>query len=186
MYHHGEEFYGQVDRVPHETYVTTKFLHVAFVPLIPLGSYRINDGSEDGDHPTGVRIPLSWKSIAVGYMRGWSGGAAVFACVLVMSTVTQAIVFSLGLIAWLAIVGAVAGSIYLVLRSRDWWWLPALAALWLVTGWWWFDVVAVAESNPRDADPDIVKSWPLCLIGNGALVLYSLTRWFTHAANRAA
>src|SRR4051812_32568123 len=75
---YGERLFGRVDRVPGLFCVATMFFHVNFVPLCPLRSYLVVEGSEQGDGFKGVRIPLRFKSILAGYLRGWLGAAAVF------------------------------------------------------------------------------------------------------------
>ncbi len=65
----GSGLYGTVDRVPGLCYVTTRFGHLWYIPLIPLGSYLILD--LPGDTGTrGKAIPLSFKSMFFGWLRG--------------------------------------------------------------------------------------------------------------------
>lgn len=63
----GTQFYGKVDHVPGLFYVVTTFGHIWFVPLIPTGSYLIID---DGVGENGVQIPMSIKSVLMGWLRG--------------------------------------------------------------------------------------------------------------------
>jgi hypothetical protein len=65
----GEGNYGKVDVVPNLCYVTTRFFHLYYVPLLPLGSYVVVAGSEEGNGFRGVRTRLSFKSILAGWIR---------------------------------------------------------------------------------------------------------------------
>lgn len=64
--HFGTKFYGKVDCVPNLFYVRTQFFHVQFVPLIPLGSFLLIEGTND---ERGVKIPLSIKSVFTAWVR---------------------------------------------------------------------------------------------------------------------
>jgi hypothetical protein len=68
--HFGNHYYGKVDVVPDVCYVATRFFHVNFVPLIPLGSCIIVAGSENGNFQ-GVKTALSLKSILTAWFRAW-------------------------------------------------------------------------------------------------------------------
>src|SRR4051794_37245825 len=73
----GTHLFGAVDRVPGLGHVATQFAHVNYLPLLPLGTFIVLEGSEQGDAFRGKRVRLSWKSVLVGYYRGWAGFAAV-------------------------------------------------------------------------------------------------------------
>jgi hypothetical protein len=60
----GTRTFGKVDRVPGLFYVTTRFFHINFVPLIPLGSYVIFEGTDRGK-----MIGFSLKSLAWAWGR---------------------------------------------------------------------------------------------------------------------
>jgi hypothetical protein len=78
MFFFGDNYYGLVDRVPALFYVRTRFHHIWFVSLVPRESYLFFD--DQPDHQlVGIRIPLSWKSI----LAGWVRGLLVFFAVLV-------------------------------------------------------------------------------------------------------
>ncbi len=70
---HGERLYGYVDRVPGLFFVASKFFHFNFVPIFPLGSFLVLEKSLQNGPKTEIRIPMSWKSVFVGYFRGWVG-----------------------------------------------------------------------------------------------------------------
>lgn len=63
----GSGVYGKVDEVPRLFHVATKFGHLYYVPLIPLGSVVVLENS--GDNFQGVNIPLSGKSIILAWLR---------------------------------------------------------------------------------------------------------------------
>jgi len=63
----GSRFYGKVDQVPGLGYVATRFAHIQFFPLLPMGSYLVF--GEDDSNYQGVRIPLSGKSVLVAWLR---------------------------------------------------------------------------------------------------------------------
>jgi len=60
---------GKVDKVPNLFYVVTQFAHLYWIPLIPLRSYLVLAGSEDGEGFKGVRTSMSFKSIVVAWLR---------------------------------------------------------------------------------------------------------------------
>jgi hypothetical protein len=64
----GVRLYGRVDRVPGLCYVSTRFVHVWFIPLIPLETYLVLAApGERGNR--GLSISLSLKSLFVGWLR---------------------------------------------------------------------------------------------------------------------
>jgi hypothetical protein len=65
----GTSQYGKVDRVPNLCHVSTRFFHINYLPLIPLESYIVLAGSEEGSNFRGVRISLSPKSVLFGWAR---------------------------------------------------------------------------------------------------------------------
>ena len=69
----GVRFAGKVDAVPRIGHVATRFFHIYYVPLIPLGTFLV---TREGDTDfAGVPLPLNGKSILVGWLRtfGWLG-----------------------------------------------------------------------------------------------------------------
>ncbi len=65
----GTHKYGWVDQVEGLGAVATMFIHVMYVPLIPMGSYFIFADDDD----RGVTLPLNGKSVLMAYTR-----AAIF------------------------------------------------------------------------------------------------------------
>ncbi|MFT6161807.1 MAG: hypothetical protein ACJAZO_003385 [Myxococcota bacterium] len=61
----GTHKFGWVDEVEGLGWVATSFIHVMYVPLIPMSSYFIF--ADDSDR--GVVVPLNGKSVIVAYTR---------------------------------------------------------------------------------------------------------------------
>jgi hypothetical protein len=71
---YGTNTFGPVDEIDNVGRVETRFFHVWFLPLIPLGSLFV----VDGDDERAVRVPFSFKSLMTAWLRaafGWSGFA---------------------------------------------------------------------------------------------------------------
>jgi hypothetical protein len=69
MIFYGTDFYGKVDRVPGLLYVITRFSNVWYLPFVPIETYVIFDRPGDKGR-RGVRIPMRWKSVFLGWLRG--------------------------------------------------------------------------------------------------------------------
>jgi hypothetical protein len=65
----GQKLCGRVDQVPGKCYVKTRFLHFYYVPLIPLSSWVIEQGSEKPTGFNGQQISLSFKSVLFGWLQ---------------------------------------------------------------------------------------------------------------------
>lgn len=63
----GSGMYGKTDEVPQMWHVATRFGHLYYLPLIPLGSFALLAGNPDDSF--GVPIPLSGKSILIAWLR---------------------------------------------------------------------------------------------------------------------
>ena len=63
----GSRLYGKVDVVPGLFHVATKFGHLWYIPLIPMGSCVVL--SQDGSGWRGVPISLSLKSVLMAWAR---------------------------------------------------------------------------------------------------------------------
>jgi len=63
----GVRFAGKVDAVPQVGHVATRFFHLYYVPLIPVGTFLVTDERDDAF--SGLPLPLSLKSILVGWLR---------------------------------------------------------------------------------------------------------------------
>jgi len=64
----GARLYGKTDEVPGMFHVATKFGHLWYIPLIPLGSHIVLE--QTGKGWRGVPVPLSGKSILAAWLRG--------------------------------------------------------------------------------------------------------------------
>jgi len=70
----GVKYYGKADLWPDGTFVQTKWIVVLFVPLIPLGSYRvlserraISGWGEVGKEFSQIKVPLHWRQVFTAY-----------------------------------------------------------------------------------------------------------------------
>lgn len=63
----GESLYGKVDQVPGLFYVATRFFYINYIPLVPLGSFVVMEGAEEGE--PGRKIGISLKSIVFAWLR---------------------------------------------------------------------------------------------------------------------
>jgi hypothetical protein len=82
----GTRNYGKVDRVPGLFYVVTRFVHVMFIPLLPLESYVILD-TPGGKGQRGLRIPMSVKSMLMAWLRGACITAAVICAFVLLANI---------------------------------------------------------------------------------------------------
>lgn len=80
----GSRLYGRVDRLSNGWFVATRFAHVYWVPLLPAGSWLVT--SEAGRGWNGIRIPLSGRSILMGYARAAAIVGTVVAIVFATTT----------------------------------------------------------------------------------------------------
>ena len=69
----GSRLYGRVDDMPGGLHVATKFGHLWFIPLIPMGSTLVIE--KDRSQYRGVPIPMSFKSI----LLAWTQAALIVA-----------------------------------------------------------------------------------------------------------
>jgi hypothetical protein len=69
----GVRFAGKVDAVPRVGHVATRFFHLYYVPLIPLGTFLVIN--EQDENAAGIPLPFSGKSILIGWLRtaAWLG-----------------------------------------------------------------------------------------------------------------
>ncbi|GEM_PF-2794786 len=87
----GTELYGRFHQ-PDQSFIGTKFFHILYLPLIPLGTYHVRGETTEG--ATGQKIGLKFGSVLSGYFKVWG------------------FIASLGLLAW--------GSYMLDRRSIPW------------------------------------------------------------------
>jgi hypothetical protein len=181
---HGEHLYGQVDRVAGLFYVSTQFWHLNYVPIVPLRSYIVLDGSEDGDTFRGKKIPLQWKSVVIGYLRGWLGAATMFTALYSAFVGTS---FFIGHTEWYAIAAALAVAaglcwcLWFVMTTprRIFLWVEAAllmvsVALWIGCNWALEQDPALAQAKKNE-----VAFLPTLLVCNAALLAFNFTRLLT-------
>lgn len=66
----GQRLYGKTLQCG-EAYVATRFFHLWFIPIIPMGSSIVVRSLEDGQVES-IRTPLHLPSIGLALLRGWS------------------------------------------------------------------------------------------------------------------
>jgi hypothetical protein len=85
----GTSLYGKVDVVPGLGFVSTKFFHVMLLPIVPLGCWFVEEGSEGKDEHgnygwRGVNLPFNVKSVLFAYGRVWAlVGSGVLALIAI-------------------------------------------------------------------------------------------------------
>ena len=67
----GQTVCGRVDYVPGTCYVATRFFHLYYVPLIPLSSWVIKQGTENSTGFQGQQIRLNGKSVLCGWLQAF-------------------------------------------------------------------------------------------------------------------
>jgi hypothetical protein len=74
---YGTNLYGRVDHVGGAYHVATRFAHLYYLPLIPLGSWLIVNETESDNNFSGWSVGLRLRSVLSGYVRPWGGFAAL-------------------------------------------------------------------------------------------------------------
>ena len=67
----GHYLLGKIDHLPGYFYVSTRFGHLWFIPLVPEQALLIIDDGAPSDKLRGIKIPFQWRSAIVGWMRGF-------------------------------------------------------------------------------------------------------------------
>jgi hypothetical protein len=80
---YGSGLYGKCDHVPGLFYVVTRFGHLYFLPLVPVQTYLVLDGSDSGDKFSGWPIGMSGKSVLLAWLR-----LALFIGIIVLTVLT--------------------------------------------------------------------------------------------------
>jgi hypothetical protein len=80
---------GKVDSVPDMFHVTTQFAHLYYIPLIPTGSYLILPEKRPDGEFVGIPIPISFKSIVVGWLRAACVVGAIALCVVTITELNK-------------------------------------------------------------------------------------------------
>ena len=126
MFIFGEKLYGKIYQVPGVCYVATVFFHLFFIPLGPSRSYVVLVGqTAPRIKPTssgvrGIRIPISSRSIVLGYLRGLLGFILFFVLVSIRFEVFDPIDKKKGTStnAIVILASIAAGCVFLFLLSR--------------------------------------------------------------------
>src|SRR5947209_14981781 len=83
----GHRLFGKVDEVPGLGYVATKYFHVDFLPLIPTQGWFVI--AQNGNQWRGVPIPLSAKSVFMGWARAISLLCGIIAPIVTIATTSN-------------------------------------------------------------------------------------------------
>jgi len=187
----GERMCGKVDRVPGVCHVATRFIHIYFLPVAPVRSYLVIEGSEQKDGRfNGLKLPYRWKSVLVGYARAWVGMLVLLFGILLATSLGK--VFA----AWgdAGVIDAAAGAVLLGLTAAVFfapvrWAVFAQLAFHIVTVAAW----AVADATVHDAQaPARAAKEALdglaigTLLTNLCLAVYGLTRFADTAGEARA
>jgi hypothetical protein len=179
---HGQRLCGKVDRVPGFFYVSTKFFHVDYMPLFPMGSYLVFEGTERGEQFRGEKIRVSWKSVLTGLLRGWlaffafvgaGGASAELARVLFGKDETWSFAAQAGMVV------PVCGAFLFVLASSRRAVYPVLGFLIAASVAVWLGCQSRMKADPafRLENANALGFVTFLMIAaNGAAFLYVLTR----------
>ena len=100
----GQKMYGRVDEVPRLFHVQTRFGHLWYLPLIPMGSYLMI--YDKGKPAGGIPLGFHFKSFAMAWLR----------TAMLIATVS----FALGAIVWASDTRS---------KQSDVWWIFAALAV---------------------------------------------------------
>jgi hypothetical protein len=182
----GERLGGKVDRVPGLFYVGTMFFHVDYVPLIPLRSYIIFQGSEQGEGFQGKQIKLSGRSVLAGLIRGWLGLATIIAAAISGFALSSLALGEIapGIAAPLVATAAICGAFFFVLVSSKRGVYLVLAGLIAASLTAWFACQYAVRENPVFGviHEGNLSQLPTLLVANLAAFFYTLTRLLNHAS----
>ncbi len=82
---YGTRFYGKV-KACGRSFLTTQFLHIYYVPLIPIGTHLVLEESGSGGYK-GMKSDFSVKSMLAAYLRVWGPIACIVALCIGLSAV---------------------------------------------------------------------------------------------------
>jgi hypothetical protein len=182
----GERLYGKVDRVPGSFYVATMFWYLNYLPLIPLRSYIVLEGTESGGQFRGKQIPVDGRSALVGYVRAW-GGLAITICAVIALLGLAGWVQGLGLgvLATLGCLAAgVCGLVSLFVGGKVGTGFQFAAHA--LSGVLWYVFDDAARANPGPAKEVLDFFLPALGLANAGLFLYGMFRLFDRASPERA
>ena len=183
---HGERLYGKVDRVPGLLYVSTLFFYLQYLPIVPLRSYIIIEGTENGSAFRGKQVRLRLKSVLAGYLRPWLGAVAVIVLPIAAYQLTHRSISEReplrDLASFAMALAAFVGVAY-VLAAKTWLFLYMQTALhgasvsaWLAVAW---GIMHLAPHRGGRGDGSL---WEMLLFGNVALLVFTLTRLLSYTS----
>lgn len=176
----GEKSYGKVDRVPGVCYVVTVFAHLNFLPLFPLRSFIVVEGSERGGEFRGKQVSVCLKSVVAGYVRVWCGAILLGAGALAGFGLLRA-VNALGLNPLVLAAGFAAGLGALVcLFAGGKFGAAVQVGVHVLSLLLWYVLQDAAGQNARAAR-EVAGTLAALAIANAALLLFGLTRLFDRA-----
>jgi len=123
---YGTRMYGSYDAIDGLGVVSTRFIHIFWIPLIPIGTIFVTGEDEDGYR--GVDLPFSIKAAFATYVR-------TFALLMGVSTMFSVVMSCMGLVT-LVTAGAGMEALGAVLSMGvSVCWLSFNLMLWFGTGW---------------------------------------------------
>lgn len=181
----GERAYGKVDRVPGVCYVVTIFAHLNFIPLVPLRSYIVVEGTENGGEFRGKEITTNIKSLIAGYIRVWCGAIMIIAGLIAcFGTIFAADALQLNaLVKVAAVVAGIGGLICLFVGGK--FGAAVQFVVHVISIALWYVIQNAAAQNPRLIDTTDGVMLAL-LIANLMLLTYGVTRFFDLAGTARA
>ncbi len=122
---YGTRFYGRVEECG-PSFLGTQFVHIWYLPLIPIGSHLVLGTNPDGTF-RGIATGMSGRSVFAGYARVWGPVALVAAILLLAMNLTEvndisealALVLGGGLAVGLALAACVLGWFFVGRLSAD-------------------------------------------------------------------
>lgn len=84
---YGTRFYGKVQACG-SSHVGTQFVHLYYLPLIPIGTHLILEQNADGTHK-GLKTAFSFRSMLAAYLRVWGPIAVIAAICIGMSALSD-------------------------------------------------------------------------------------------------
>ncbi len=81
----GTKYYGKREMLSDGSYITIEWIVIAYMPLIPIGSFRVQPTGESSYYIIGMsseylvqRVPLHWKQIRKTYLTMMAILSAIF------------------------------------------------------------------------------------------------------------
>jgi hypothetical protein len=84
---YGTRMYGRIDRCG-PTFLGTRFFHIWYVPLIPVGTHLVFNEEDDGFR--GLPTGLSGRSVLAAYMRVWGVVGSILAVIALIGGISDA------------------------------------------------------------------------------------------------